>query len=143
MWKYGDDNRIAITFRRIVNHCDGSAKFRSKLRCPLRPACGIEPTTAPKKRPAGSQDLETAGAATGAPRKKRRSSTTSRSPPTRSLKRGSIEEHRVYIEAELCRLSPEASLGSQEMDEFLRYVEKLMVIVDKWDEDFERGREDS
>ena len=33
-------HRIAITFRRIVNHSDGSAEFQTQFRCPLRPACG-------------------------------------------------------------------------------------------------------
>ena len=34
-------------------------------------------------------------------------------------------------------MSPEASVGSQKVDEFYRYVEKVRVIVDRWDENVE------
>ena len=61
MHKYGHKNRIGITLRRHVNHCDGS---RDRIRCALRPACGTEHSSAPKKRPAGIENLGTAGGAT-------------------------------------------------------------------------------
>ena len=50
---------------------------------------------------------------------------------------GCIEDHETYIEDELRRLSPNASVGSQRINEVYRYVETVMVVVDKWDEDFE------
>ena len=61
MRKYGHRNRIGITLRRNVNHCDVS---RGKIRCALRPACGTEHSSAPKKRPAGIENLGTAGRVT-------------------------------------------------------------------------------
>ena len=43
----------------------------------------------------------------------------------------------VAEQDELRRLSPDASVGSQRINEVYRYVERVMVVVDKWDEDFE------
>ena len=59
--KYGHKNRIGITLRRQVNHCDGS---RDSIRCALRPACGTEHSSALKKRPAGIENLGSAGRVT-------------------------------------------------------------------------------
>ena len=61
MHKYGHKNRIGITLRRQVNHCDGS---RDSIRCALRPACGTERSSALKKRPAGIENLGSAGRVT-------------------------------------------------------------------------------
>ena len=124
--------RYAITFRRIVNHSDGSAAFQTQFRCPLRPACGSESTNAPKKRGRGRENSETArGAATEPSMKKRRIIST------RPSMSDSMETHQTYIEDELRRLIPDASVGSQRINKFYDYVERVMVVVDEWHDDFE------
>ena len=80
MHKYGHKNRIGITLRRNVNHCDVS---RGKIRCALRPACGTEHSSAPKKSPAGIQNLGTAGGATRNRNRRKRSTSRRRTPPKR------------------------------------------------------------
>ena len=47
------------------------------------------------------------------------------------------EEHRVYIESELSRLTPEASRRGHGVDKFLRYLEQLSGSVESWDEEFD------
>ena len=109
-----------------------------------------------KKSPDAIGNLETAGAATRS-RKRRRTSTSrvpvsrrSGTPPEgrgpaevlkmrkpRPLEPHSIEEHRVYIESELSRLTPEASRRGHGVDKFLRYLEDLSGIVESWDEKFD------
>ena len=69
MHKYGHKNRIGITLRRIVNHCDG---YR-----------GTEHSSAPKKSPAGIQNLETAGGATRNSNRRKKSTSRRRTPPKR------------------------------------------------------------
>ena len=55
----------------------------------------------------------------------------------RPLEPQSTEEHRVYIESELSRLTPEASRRGHGVDKFLRYLEDLSGIVESWDEKFD------
>ena len=70
------------------------------------------------------------------PKRKRPAEVVKTRKPGR-LEPQSTEEHRVYIESELCRLTPEASRRGQGVDDFLRYLENLLGIVESWDEAYD------